>query len=477
MKFCPYCGSEIIPNAKFCIECGNDLSFINNYDNTVSNVDNDSIEKYNQENINLTEDNKIENNMIQSSKDYESNNEITIQQNLNDNFDIKRPTITSNNNMEESRNNNEVNEIVFSQFLCPSCKNHMHKTTKSGFLSKSNYHSCKNCSLTFKETNNMLILEEEPEFTRIKSKLHHKRCSYGSWLNIFNGAYYDDIFGLLYKWDLDAHTNIPCPACNHSFDRYKFGVTYLICSGCFLILQEHKNGQYKLYDTLENYSPLWKYENQSLTLDEMRNIFINEQSEETLNFRREIVKSTDKQRQEEQNKIIREQNDLALFNQSLETGNPLLPTPTDTVIVLKKNEIPIYKINKVFLSEPRAVRTSNGRYGGTSVRVMKGVTVHSGRSTSQSESHDVIKRIDNGDLLITNQRIIFLGNNRTTNIDMKKIIAITTNDNQIQVQRSNKQKPEYFNNVNSTQNILINGREYTIEMNADMIKKLIIGLI
>lgn len=94
------------------------------------------------------------------------------------------------------------------------------------------------------------------------------------------------------------------------------------------------------------------------------------------------------------------------------------------------------------MQEPRAVRVSRGGYGGTSIRIAKGITLHTGGTRGRSESHDEIRNIDNGKLLITNKRIMFLGSNRTTNIDINKIVSIEDYLDGIKIQRSNKQKPE-----------------------------------
>ena len=492
IKFCPYCGSEIITNARFCINCGSDLKII--YDEIKTNKQENLPQKENMnKNINntKTQENPNKHNEYQNKtdKDFTSLKKDNDKQNINNNFDLVRPRTSDNsqtgNNIKTNNNSNNkldttnnVNPVIYSELSCPLCGNTMIKTTKSGLLTKSTFHSCNHCFLTFKEQHNKLTLDEEPNFSRIHSKLHNRRHTYDEWKKLFKGGYLTDIFKTSLTWKLEGPTSINCPACNHRFNRHnKSGSHYLICQGCFLTLQEHGNGQYSLYDCIENFSPLWKYEKSRLTLEQIRNIILNEQSDETKSFRQAFVQKNDKRIQEEENKIKQEQHDLEVFNQSLSSGKPLLPAPTDTIIVLKKNEVPIYKINDVSLSEPRAVRTSKGRYGGASVRVMKGVTLHSGNTTSTSTSHDEIKFIDRGELLITNKRIVFLGQNRTTNIDLNKIIAITSRNNEIQVQRSNKQKPEYFTRINSTQNIMIEGRSYTVDIDADMLKKLIMGLV
>jgi len=520
MKFCPYCGSKIIPNANFCIECGKDLTTLNmnnvtnETENTIKTDENMNIFTPKKSEINddttyktIVQENSKIHDTLQDVKNTSHEQPKNIKKSfslLNKNpnnknkkeaahFDIVRPPSPYNSKQESKKVNeekpqypNEKNDSYIMEYnsnglSCPSCGKNMHLTQTSGFLSKSTYHYCPKCCLKFRESNKYLILEEEPQFTRMSNKLHFKRYDLDTWKKIFQGDYAPDFSAEFNKWKFDTMTSLSCPACNHDFARYKssgFGSKYyLICSRCALTIEEHKNNLYSLYECIENYSPLWKYETNLLTIEDMKRIITTEESEENRLFREKKVKENELKVQEHQMKIQQEKDDLALFNERLESGNPILPAPSDTTIVLKKNEVPIYKMNNITLSEPRAVRTSRGNYGGYSYRITKGVTIHSGRTSSRSESHDEIKEIDKGELLITNQRVVFLGSNRTTNIDMKKIISITSGPSMIQIQRSNKQKPEYFSNINSTINFQVEGRHYTITIDGELIRRLIIGLI
>lgn len=518
MKFCPFCGSKLIPNAKFCVECGKQLNILiqdnNNesFEKTENNQVNDSVmvednysDNTNQESIiedaqtkddsTDSDDNRVmdapEKKVTKSFSLLNQKNKSKVQK--ENNFELVRPSYDRNVetlkeetvNMENTNYPEQANQAAVNTnsngLPCPMCGRNMQLTQTSGILSKSTHHQCNYCHLTFKENNNFLVLEDEPEGTRMRSKLHLKRYTYEQWNNILSGEFSPDFTDEFSKWNFDSATSLSCPACDHVFARYKgsgFAPSYyLICSGCGLTLKEHNNNQYTLNDSVENYSPLWKYEKNSLTLSDMKRIITTEESEETRLFRENIVKMNELKIKEYEMKVKQEEEDLALFAQSLESGKPLLPAPSDTTIVLKKNEVPVYKMYNITLSEPRAVRTSSGGYGGTSVRIAKGVTIHSGKTASKSESHDEIKVIDQGELLITNQRVIFLGSNRTTNIDMKKIIAITSSSTMIQIQRSNKQKPEYFNNIYATEDFQVDGRQYTVTIDGDMVKKLIMGLI
>ncbi len=116
----------------------------------------------------------------------------------------------------------------------------------------------------------------------------------------------------------------------------------------------------------------------------------------------------------------------------------------ESPILLKKDERLIYNFPMVRLVEPRSVRT--GGYRGTSVRVMKGVSVRLGGW--EGESHEEMRTIDSGSLTITNKRLVFSGEKRTTNIRLDKIIQIEPYRDAIAVRRERKKRTEYFVGVN-----------------------------
>lgn len=494
IKFCPNCGKKTMPNAKFCIECGYEFALLykNNTINEKSNEET-TIEETIPENNKETETTQ-EDFEIKIPQKQENHAKTLKQENKSNSFDIVRPSsenkpkkhvkkdfniLKQTQPQEKNNTQKESVPVELSHLECPSCGNRMQKSQKSGLLSKNTYHSCNNCLITFRENKEYLVLEKEPEFTRFKSKLHLKKYTPNQWNEILHGNYTPDEVSNITSWHFEETTNISCPACNHQLTKYKTGglVThYLVCQYCNLILEEHDNNQYTIFNSTEIYSPLWQYENKPLPTQQLRELFANE-PEENKKQREITVQKQELQFREHEKLIKQQQDDMTAFVKSLESGTPMLIPPSDTTIVLKKNERPVYKTCNVALMEPRAVRTSSGGYGGASVRIAKGVTIHSGRTASKSESHDEIKVIDTGDLLITNQRVIFLGHNRTTNIDIKKIIAITSQQDTIQIQRSNKQKAEYFTNVQSTQPVSIDGRDYSIDIDGELLRKLILGFV
>jgi DNA helicase HerA-like ATPase len=96
------------------------------------------------------------------------------------------------------------------------------------------------------------------------------------------------------------------------------------------------------------------------------------------------------------------------------------------------------------LSEARAVRSWRSVYGGPSIRVAKGLSFRFGQSGGVSESHDELRPVDRGTLVVTTQRLVFLGSQRTTSTALPKIIEIKPYSDGLQVHRQDKQKAELF---------------------------------
>jgi hypothetical protein len=104
------------------------------------------------------------------------------------------------------------------------------------------------------------------------------------------------------------------------------------------------------------------------------------------------------------------------------------------------------------LLEPRAVRRSirSGRshYGGPTIRLARGLSFRLGASgstgTSESESFDELRQIDQGTLLLTTKRLAFLGSLRTNSSSLDDLIGVKDFADGIQVHRERKQKAETY---------------------------------
>lgn len=259
-----------------------------------------------------------------------------------------------------------------------------------------------------------------------------------------------------------------CPACKSSAltpKTHKGMLSTKItleCDYCGAIY-EKKGEKYKLTEIYDTESQFWqKYGQKTLTENEWTRIANGGMSDE------------ETQLQEKKSAEI----DLVNFVNQLEQGDVNLSPVTNPPIILKKNEEADLVLNGILLREPRAVRQTYGGYGGPTFRVAKGVSFRLGSVAAHSESHEELRDIDKGTLVLTNKRLIFIGSKRTNNIDLKKIIAIEAYKDGIGSQRENKQKTEYFIGTNnSTLTFTINRRSHRVPFIGPILKAAIEGKI
>ena len=149
----------------------------------------------------------------------------------------------------------------------------------------------------------------------------------------------------------------------------------------------------------------------------------------------------------------------------------------DTDIILKKDEEILFNSSvNITLSEPRSVRVTKSNYGGVSYGVTKKTRVGGGSSTSVSKSHEEITQIDTGRVTITNKRFIFAGSKKNVDVNLNKIIGIQTYNNGILLQRTGKQKAEYFTGFdNLAFNYNYDGFKYYFNFDGNMVRAIIQG--
>jgi hypothetical protein len=113
-------------------------------------------------------------------------------------------------------------------------------------------------------------------------------------------------------------------------------------------------------------------------------------------------------------------------------------------VILGSDEELLGVFPQVALREPRAVRVSRGHYSGQSIRVAKGVSLRVGGYRGSSESHDELRSIDQGTLVVTSQRLVFTGAMRTSSVPLEKIVDVEGYDDGLELHRQGKEKVEYF---------------------------------
>jgi len=122
--------------------------------------------------------------------------------------------------------------------------------------------------------------------------------------------------------------------------------------------------------------------------------------------------------------------------------------PITPSIFLEKNEQAFLE-EQTSLKETRAVRKHSGGMSGVGFRVVKGVYIGGGRRSGTSESHQEWRTIDSGNLVITNQRLVFRGSKENRSIPLKKIISVDTMRDAIEVAAETRNKVMIFPVKNS----------------------------
>lgn len=112
-----------------------------------------------------------------------------------------------------------------------------------------------------------------------------------------------------------------------------------------------------------------------------------------------------------------------------------LPTISTSSIFLKKDEEAYLEENVVF-SEPRKHTL---RYGGA-MRITRGVYI----GGTLPKIVDVITKVDEGSLVLTNKRIVFNGVHHTKSIDLEKILSVDAYSDGIAVGVEGKEKESIF---------------------------------
>lgn len=143
-------------------------------------------------------------------------------------------------------------------------------------------------------------------------------------------------------------------------------------------------------------------------------------------------------------------------------------------IILKKGEELRLVLPGVRLLEPRAVR--RGSYGGGSIRIAKGVRISTGGF--QAESREELRQIDQGTLTLTNKRFVFTGGKRTISVGLAQIVSVEGYRHGIALNRTRKQKTEYFTNLPKAEvRFTVDERTYEEPFNPPLLADIITGLV
>jgi hypothetical protein len=113
-------------------------------------------------------------------------------------------------------------------------------------------------------------------------------------------------------------------------------------------------------------------------------------------------------------------------------------------LVIIEHEKVVAVLPKTALLEPKTVRVRQGNRHGSSMRMGFGYSTGSGGYTSITETREQLKTVDEGTLVVTDQRVAFLGALKTIAIDVDKIIGVDESRDGIALHCEGKEKVESF---------------------------------
>lgn len=99
------------------------------------------------------------------------------------------------------------------------------------------------------------------------------------------------------------------------------------------------------------------------------------------------------------------------------------PIPHYSGIILRPGEEIFYAAPAMMYSDKEKVTGYTGGGGGVSVRVAKGVTLHSG-SSGRRAIREKVRNFKPGDIVVTTQRVVFTGQDGSFEFSAKKITAV-----------------------------------------------------
>ena len=149
-------------------------------------------------------------------------------------------------------------------------------------------------------------------------------------------------------------------------------------------------------------------------------------------------KYTNKLKIEKEKRIELEQKELRDRNAMLDlarSGRCLKPINNPTGIILHKGEYCYLACPAQRYESKNMVVGHTGGYGGGSVRIAKGFSVHMGRTRSQPIRQNVGLRYS-GAFYVTNKRLFFIGDKKNFSIPWSSLLGVKEYSNAVDLQTS-----------------------------------------
>ncbi|MDA1364083.1 MAG: hypothetical protein O3A79_05005 [Candidatus Marinimicrobia bacterium] len=115
-----------------------------------------------------------------------------------------------------------------------------------------------------------------------------------------------------------------------------------------------------------------------------------------------------------------------------------------TKLILQQDEKLILSLEGISLHQYKITKTK-GMYQGVSIRVMSGLSYRIGGFTSKPR--EVLSQLDVGDLHLTTERIVFLGNRESVEIHRSKLLSIEASNSFIELHQKGRGKVLFLGNL------------------------------
>jgi hypothetical protein len=125
----------------------------------------------------------------------------------------------------------------------------------------------------------------------------------------------------------------------------------------------------------------------------------------------------------------------------LETNGP---TPIETTLVLKKGEQAYLNTAATLARHGRKMEWVGGSQGFSFPIAQTGIRYRVGSYRGHPVQHEVLNRVDSGDLVLTSQRLAFMGKVKLVSIPLDKIANLETYTDGVSVFQENKENPNVF---------------------------------
>jgi hypothetical protein len=116
-----------------------------------------------------------------------------------------------------------------------------------------------------------------------------------------------------------------------------------------------------------------------------------------------------------------------------------------SAILLRPGEIGHFVVSPTALTKTTVIRERVGSSSGVSVRLMRGVRFRVGQSRGHTVEVGEARDIgDIGTLVVTSERVVYLGGKGTIDLPLRRLVAINVDGPWLQIHASNRKPLEFF---------------------------------